>query len=228
MSMTMPDGLGRTDFTEDERASFYRLIAARRDIRKFRPDPVPEDVVQRMLWAAHQAGSVGFMQPWNFIVIRDVPLRESVKQLYIEANKAAAACYDGERRDLYDSLKLEGIVESPLNICVTCDRSRGGPHVLGRHSMPETDLYSTCTSVQNLWLAARVEGVGVGWVSIVDNDKLADILNIPRGVVPVAYLCVGYPVEFPPIPELELLGWRERLFLEDLVFTDRWPERTSG
>ena len=212
------------DFNDEERASFYRLIAARRDIRKFRPDPIPEDVLLRILWAAHHAGSVGYMQPWNFIVIRDQEVRQSVKAIYADANQAAAACYEGEKRGLYDTLKLEGITESPLNICVTCDRSRGGTHVLGRHSIPETDLYSTCTAVQNLWLAARVEGVGVGWVSILDNDRLAQILHIPTGIVPVAYLCVGYPVEFHPIPELELLGWRERLSMADLVFEDRWPD----
>ena len=224
--MTMPEQ--PVDFTDDERASFYRLIAARRDIRKFRTDPVPEDVLVRILWAAHHAGSVGFMQPWNFIVIRDRSVREAVKQLYVDANKAAAECYADDRRELYDSLKLEGILESPLNICVTCDRSRGGAHVLGRHSIPETDLYSTCTAVQNLWLAARVEGVGVGWVSIVDNDRLAELLCIPAGIVPVAYLCVGYPVAFPPIPELELLGWRERLPFEQLVFEERWPVTPGG
>lgn len=220
----MPDGRNEMDFTDDEREAFYRLIAARRDIRRFRPDPVPDDALSRILWAAHHAGSVGFMQPWNFIVIRDRAIRESVKQMYVDANEAAAACYSGTRRDLYDTLKLEGIVESPINICVTCDRSRGGAHVLGRHSIPETDLYSTCTAVQNLWLAARVEGIGVGWVSILDNERLAALLGIPAGIVPVAYLCVGYPIEFPPIPELQLLGWRERLSLENLVFEDRWPE----
>jgi len=216
-----------TQFTDDERASFYRLIAARRDIRKFRPDPVPDDVLMRILVAAHHAGSVGFMQPWNFIVIRNQAIRQSVKQLYVDANSAAAECYTGERRDLYNSLKLEGILESPINICVTCDRGRGGANVLGRHSIPETDLYSTCTAIQNLWLAARVEGVGVGWVSIVNNDSLAELLHIPSGIVPVAYLCVGYPVEFPPIPELELLGWRERIPFDELVFEDRWPEAAA-
>jgi len=221
-TVKMPDNCN--GFTDEERESFYRVIAARRDIRRFRPDPVPEDILLRILWAAHHAGSVGYMQPWNFIVIRNRAIRESVKQLYVDANNSAAECYSGDRRQLYDGLKLEGIVESAVNICVTCNRSRGGPHVLGRHSIPETDLYSTCTAVQNLWLAARVEGVGVGWVSIVDNNRLAELLHIPSGIVPVAYLCVGYPVEFPPIPELEILGWRERMPIEELIFNDRWPE----
>jgi 5,6-dimethylbenzimidazole synthase len=216
-----------SDFTEEERRAFYRLILARRDIRKFRPDPIPDDALERILFAAHHAGSVGFMQPWNFILIRNREIRAQVKDLFVEANSAAADCYSGDRRELYDNLKLEGILECPLNICVTCDRNRGGEHVLGRHSIRETDLYSTCTAVQNLWLAARVEGIGVGWVSIVDNTRLSNLLNLPEGVVPVAYLCVGYPVAFPPIPELQSLGWRDRLSLDGLVFEDRWPDNET-
>lgn len=219
----MPDD-ARSEFDEDERRSFYRLIAARRDIRRFRPDPIPDDTLGRILMAAHHAGSVGFMQPWNFILVRDRGIRAEVKALFDQANAAAASCYEGERRALYDTLKLEGILECPLNICVTCDRNRGGEHVLGRHTIRDTDIYSTCTAVQNLWLAARVEGVGVGWVSIVDNDSLAKIFSLPKGVVPVAYLCMGFPVEFPPIPELEARGWRERLSLEGLVYEERWPQ----
>jgi len=121
-------------FTDEERESFYRLIAARRDVRKFRTDPVPEEVLNRVLWAAHHAGSVGFMQPWNFIVIKDAAIKASVKQLYVHANEKAAAHYSGEVRALYDTLKLEGIVESPINVCITCDRTRGGKHVLGRNT----------------------------------------------------------------------------------------------
>lgn len=210
------------DFSPDEQESFYRLIAARRDIRRFRSDPIPGDILDRILWAAHRAGSVGFMQPWNFILVRDIDVRRRIKDLFEAANASAASTFEGDRQDLYRSLKLEGILESPLNICVTCNRHRGGPHVLGRHTMPETDLYSTCTAIQNLWLAARVEGVGVGWVSILDNVQLAQLLNIPDGVTPVAYLCVGYPVEFPPVPELQTLGWRDRLDLANLVFEDKW------
>jgi len=211
----------------EEREVFYRIIAARRDIRRFRPDPIPDDVLGRILWAAHHAGSVGYMQPWNFMLIREKAPRQAVKDLFVAANEAAAALYGGERRVLYDTLKLEGILESPLNICVTCDTRRGGPHVLGRHSLPETDVYSTCTAVQNLWLAARAEGVGVGWVSILANDRLRGIFGIPESVVPVAYLCVGYPVEFGPVPELEAQGWGERLALDDLVLTERWPAEGS-
>ena len=215
------------DFTADEKEFFYRLILARRDIRKFQATPIPPEIIDRIIWAAHHAGSVGFMQPWNFIVIKDKAVKASVRELYAEANECAAKTYDDDRQALYRTLKLEGITESPVNICVTCDRSRGG-NVLGRHTMPETDLFSTCTAVQNLWLAARVEGVGVGWVSILDNVKLAKLLNLPDTVYPVAYLCVGYPVEFAAIPELESVGWASRLDVGGLVYEDRWPEETEA
>jgi 5,6-dimethylbenzimidazole synthase len=201
----------------------YEAIFKRRDIRSFRPDPLPGDALGRMLDAAHHAGSVGFMQPWNFIVIRDTGLRTRVKESFDAQNAAASRTYSGERKALYDSLKLEGILESPLNICVTCDRSRGGK-VLGRHSIVDTDLFSTCCAVQNLWLAARAEGIGVGWVSILDNGRLCEILGIPEGVVPLAYLCVGYPKAFADEPLLETVGWRKRLELKDLVFKDRFGQ----
>lgn len=202
----------------------YEAIYRRRDIRKFRPDPVPDDVLHRILEAAHQAGSVGFMQPWNFIVIRDKAVRGSVNEVFQRENERAAKRYKGERRILYRSFKLEGLLDSALNLCVTCDRARGG-RVLGRDTIVDTDLFSTCCAVQNLWLAARAEGVGVGWVSILDNGELARILRLPGHVVPVAYLCVGYPEEFPAEPMLATAGWRKRIPVEELVFYDRYGRR---
>lgn len=178
--------------------------------------------MRRILTAAHYAPSVGFMQPWNFIVIRDPIVKARVKALFLEENRKAARRYRGRRRQLYHQLKLEGILEAPLNICVTCDRHRAGPHVLGRNTIRNTDIYSTCCAIQNLWLAARAENIGVGWVSILRNDRLKRILSIPSGVLPVAYLCVGYPVEFFRKPELELVGWAPRSRLERLIFSDRW------
>jgi 5,6-dimethylbenzimidazole synthase len=203
----------------------YEAIYSRRDIRKFRPGPVSDEVLLRILDAAHHAGSVGFMQPWNFIVIRDPEFRRQVKTLFEAENSRAAENYSGERRELYRSLKLEGIEESALNLCVTCDRTRGGK-VLGRSTVLETDLFSTCLAVQNLWLAARAEGIGIGWVSILDHTKLGVLLGLPAHVVPVAYLAVGYPEEFPEKPMLETAGWRERLPLEDLVFYERYGRRS--
>jgi 5,6-dimethylbenzimidazole synthase len=205
--------------------NIYEAIYSRRDIRKFRPGLVPEDVLHRILDAAHHAGSVGFMQPWNFIVIRNPGLRGEVKASFDRENARASENYSGARQALYRSLKLEGILESALNLCVTCDRTRGGK-VLGRNTILDTDLLSTCLAVQNLWLAARAEGVGVGWVSILDPSDLSRLLGLPSHVIPVAYLTVGYPEEFPEKPMLESVGWRERLPLEELVFYEQYGRRS--
>ena len=209
-------------FSAAERAALYRVIESRRDVRAFRSDPIDAETLGRILGAAHHAPSVGLMQPWNFIVIRDAATKSRVKGLFQAQNAVAVANYKGDRADLYASLKLEGIEEAPLNLCVTCDRTRSGPHVLGRNTVVDTDLYSTCCAIQNLWLAARVEGVGVGWVSILDYDDLRPILGIPATVVPVAYLCIGYPREFLDEPELQRHGWATRLPLEQIVFQERW------
>jgi 5,6-dimethylbenzimidazole synthase len=209
-------------FSPAERAALYRVIESRRDVRAFRTDPIATDTLARILDAAHHAPSVGLMQPWNFIVIRDAATKARVKALFEVQNERAVANYAGARADLYGSLKLEGIEEAPINLCVTCDRTRSGPHVLGRNTLVDTDLYSTCCAVQNLWLAARVEGVGVGWVSILDYDDLRPIFGIPATVVPVAYLCIGYPREFLDEPELQRRGWATRLPLEQIVYQERW------
>src|SRR5262249_44927972 len=129
---------------------------------------------------------------------------------------------EGEQAALYRSLKLEGILDSALNLCVTCDRERGGPHVLGRDTILDADLFSVCLAVQNLWLAARAEGIGVGWVSILGAEELAKLLGLPEHVYPVAYLCLGYVTEFLPAPELQQRGWRERIPLRQLLHHNRW------
>jgi 5,6-dimethylbenzimidazole synthase len=211
-------------FSEAERAAVYRAIFERRDCRQFLPDPLPEALVGRLLVAAHHAPSVGFMQPWNFVLIESIEVRQQVRAAFERANAEAAAQFEGDRAELYRALKLEGILESPLNLCVTCDRSRNGPVVLGRTAQPEMDLYSTVCAVQNFWLAARAEGVGVGWVSILDPTDLRAILRLPEPVVPVAYLCLGRVPGFPPAPELERLGWLGRIDLAPLVFRDRWGQ----
>lgn len=212
-------------FPDPQRDGLYRAIHERRDVRsQFLPDPVPPDVLARLLRAAHHAPSVGFMQPWDFIVIDRPATKQAVKALYDHANAEAAGHYDGERAALYRRLKLEGIVDSPINLCITCDRTRGGPHVLGRDTVLDADLFSTCLAVQNLWLAARAEGIGMGWVSILSPAQLADVLGLPEHVVPVAYLCIGYVTEFLPRPELEAAGWRSRLPLDSLVHGNRWGE----
>ncbi|MBZ0335529.1 5,6-dimethylbenzimidazole synthase [Marinobacter sp. JH2] len=210
-------------FTEAQQEGLYRAIFERRDVRsQFLPHPIPDDVLARILKAAHHAPSVGFMQPWDFIVIDSLPIREQVLASFNDENAKAAENYTGERKESYRSLKLQGIIESPINLCITCDRSRGGPHVLGRNSIMEMDLFSTCLAVQNLWLAARAEGIGVGWVSILDQKQLSDILQLPDQVYPLAYLCMGYVSEFLDQPELQAKGWRSRLPLEELVHGNGW------
>jgi 5,6-dimethylbenzimidazole synthase len=210
-------------FPETEARGVYRAIAERRDVRgQFRPDPIPAEVMVRLLQAAHHAPSVGFMQPWDFILIEDRNIRGRIKAMFNWENERAAKLYKGEQAELYRSLKLEGILDAPLNLCVTCDRTRGGPHVLGRNTVLDADLFSTCLAVQNLWLAARAEGIGVGWVSILDAAELGEMLGLPTGVVPLAYLCLGYVTEFLPEPELQTKGWRSRLPLSQLVHLNRW------
>jgi 5,6-dimethylbenzimidazole synthase len=216
------------EFSSAEKELFRRLIHARRDIRKFKPDAIPTDVLWRILEAAHAAPSVGFMQPWNFILIESVEIRRRIKASFDAINsgekmKLAATAQSG----LYNSLKLEGIMESPLNIAVTCDHARNGSYVLGRSSMPQTAPYSVCLAIENLWLAARSEGIGVGWVSILEQGLVEGILGLPEGVELIAYLCVGYPEEFRPIPLLEEVGWKERERLQALIFKDRWGAPAS-
>jgi 5,6-dimethylbenzimidazole synthase len=214
-----------SDFTEEERHAVYRAIYERRDVRsQFLPTPVPDDVINRILDAAHHAPSVGFMQPWDFIVIRDRAIRERIHCNFQSASRAAASVYQGEQRKLYDGLKLAGILDAPLNICITCDRHRTKGGGLGRQTDSTTDLYSTVCAVQNLWLAARAESVGVGWVSILDYEQLKAALGIPEELTVVAYLCVGYVSEFRTHPDLEEKGWETRSPLADVLHFDRWAD----
>jgi 5,6-dimethylbenzimidazole synthase len=209
--------------TDVEREAIYKVMRGRRDVRHFLPLPLPRDVLRRILEMAHLAPSVGFMQPWNFILISGVDMRRKIKALFDQTNaREQQRIESSQRRELYAQLKLEGILEAPLNIAVTCDGRRDAPFVLGRGPMPQTDLFSTCLAIQNLWLAARAEGVGVGWVSILDQAATAQLLRLPPGVQLVAYLCVGYPVEWRPRPMLEEVGWKQRERLGELVFEDEW------
>ncbi|MHA7968803.1 5,6-dimethylbenzimidazole synthase [Rhizobium sp. CAU 1783] len=210
-------------FSVEEREAVYKAIRTRRDVRdQFLPDPLPEDLIARLLEAAHNAPSVGFMQPWNFLVVRDQVRREAVWRAFCRANDEAAEMFSGEQRDSYMRLKLEGIRKAPLGICVTCDPTRAGPVVLGRTHNPRMDSYSTVCAVQNLWLAARAEGVGVGWVSIFHQDDIRALLGIPGHVEVIGWFCVGYVDRLYDQPELALKGWRQRLPIEDLVFGEVW------
>jgi len=212
-------------FNDAERAAVYRVIGERRDVRRgFLATPLPQDLLDRLLSAAHSAPSVGLMQPTRFIVVRDLAIRRSIHAAFEQANAAASAAYEPVRRTQYDGLKLEGILEAPLNLCVVCDADSSRGHQLGRRTMPETAVYSTVCAIQNFWLAARAEGVGVGWVSIFDASKLHEILAIPVHVTLVAYLCLGYVDRFAVVPELERLGWENRVPLPAVVSWDRFGE----
>jgi len=210
-------------FSASERDAVYKAIFTRRDVRdQFLPRPIPEALVRRLLEAAHNAPSVGFMQPWNFITIREQAVRERVADAFGQANAEAVRMFPEEQQSRYKSLKLEGIRKAPLNICVTCDRQRGGNVVLGRTHNASMDLYSTVCAVQNLWLAARAEGIGMGWVSIFRDADLKEILGIPERIEIVAYLCLGYVDELYERPELEVKGWSRRLSLDDMIFEEKW------
>jgi len=210
-------------FSINARETLYEVIFNRRDVRgEFVSELIAEDVLARLLIAAHHAPSVGFMQPWNFLLIQQESVRKSVHRLFEKANEEAAQKFEGEERNLYQSLKLEGLLTAPLHLCITCDRDRAGPTVLGRTHMHDMDLYSTVCAVQNLWLAARAENIGVGWVSIFHEDELKQLLNIPQDIHIIAYLTVGHVKTFNSQPDLEKKGWRKRLNLNDLIMHEEW------
>lgn len=226
MPHTLPDSFDQCDPLQ---SALYTTLFTRRDVRsQFLPDAIPDDVLARLLTAAHYAPSVGFMQPWNFILVRDAATRQSLHQAFSEAHLEAAAMFPDEQRDKYQRLKLAGILDAPLSLCITCDRERAGKVVLGRTHMPEMDLYSTVCAVQNLWLAARAEGLGVGWVSIFQRERLHQILGIPDNIQVIALLCIGYVSHFEATPELQTKGWRKRLPLESLVMENQWDQPLSG
>jgi 5,6-dimethylbenzimidazole synthase len=162
------------------------------------------------------------MQPWRFIVVRSLDVRRAVHQIFLDTNRQALQTYSSDQQQIYDGLKLEGILEAPQNLCVVCDSESSQGHRLGRHTMPETALYSAVCAVQNLWLAARAEGIGVGWVSILDPDLLRTALKIPPRITPVAYLCLGYVDGFAAEPDLERSGWEKRTPLRSVLSFDKY------
>ena len=227
--MKAPTVTASNRFGDKQRQGVYRAIYERRDVRsRFVAAPLPDDVLARILDAAHHAPSVGLMQPWEFVVISDAGIRREVREQFVSANQRAAEAYAGERRDLYDCLKLEAIVDSAVNLCVTCDPTVVRGHGLGRHTMPETAMYSTVCAIQNCWLAARAEGVGVGWISILDVDAMRRILAIPPHVVIVGYLCLGYVSAFEREPELATRGWEQRVPLAQVLHFERYGGRDTS
>lgn len=217
------------DFSKEEKDGLYKAIFSRRDVRShFTAKSIDEEVLTRILKAAHHAPSVGFSQPWNFILIKDKETKKRVKESFEQEKRISEDMVKEPRKSKYLSFKLEGILESPVNLCVTYDPSKFGPFVIGRTSIPETGIYSVCCAVQNLWLAARTEGIGVGWVSILSNDVLKNVLNLPDHVTPIAYLCLGYVEKFEEKPDLEKMGWLPRLDLKDVVYYEKWNQKQNS
>ena len=217
------------NFNEQEKDGLYKAIFSRRDVRShFTSEPIDDEIITRILNAAHHAPSVGFSQPWNFILIKNEETRKKIKESFILENKKASELVDDPKKSKYLSLKLEGILESAINLCITYDPTKFGPFVIGRTSIPEAGIYSVCCAIQNLWLASRAEGIGVGWVSILSNEELKKTLNLPARVVPIAYLCLGHVTEFAEKPDLETKGWLSRLKLDDVVYYEKWEEKKNA
>lgn len=207
-------------FSDTERAAIYRVITERRDMRHFLPNPVDPIILKRLLTAAHQAPSVGLMQPWRFIRITDTQLRSTIASMVEEERHRTAEAL-AEKSDKFMRLKVEGIREcGELLIAALSDQRE--QHIFGRRTLPEMDLASVACAIQNLWLAARAEGLGMGWVSLFDPIQLAQLLNMPEGSKPVAILCLGHVESFYPAPMLKLEGWAEERPLEELLFHNYW------
>ena len=204
-------------------ADLYDVIARRRDVRtQFTGEPVAEEVLRRILGAAHAAPSVGLTQPWDFVLVRNVELRRRFQQHVAEERDTFARALTGERAATFARISVEGVLQASLGVVVTYDPQRGAPAVLGRHAIADTGLYSTCLAIQNLWLAATAEGLGVGWVSFYREPFLQDLLGIPEHIRPVGWLCLGHVTHLEETPDLERHGWRERRPLEDAVHLDRY------
>lgn len=209
-------------FDPDQQDTIHQIISARRDVRRFRPDEFGEAMLQRLLEAAHSAPSVGHSQPWRFIVVRDGETRAKAAWLADQARLAQAAGMDEDSARQLLTLQLEGIREAPVGLVVCCDRRAEAAGVLGRATFADSDMWSCACAIQNLWLAARAAGLGVGWVTLFRPDDLAELLGIPDGVETLGWLCIGYPDERQTGPGLERFGWSKRQPLADLVMTDRW------
>jgi 5,6-dimethylbenzimidazole synthase len=214
------------DFTPEEIAAIYRVMAVRRDMRHFLPDPLDDALLERLLSAAHMAPSVGFMQPWRFIRVRSLVLRTKIHAL-VEAERVKTAQALAEREDEFMRLKVEGILDCGELLVAALAHGREG-HVFGRRTMPEMDLASVACAIQNLWLAARAENVGLGWVSLFDPEELRRLIHMPEGSRPVAVLCMGYVPAFYSRPMLEEAGWAHRLNLKNMVQTDYWTEENGA
>ncbi|PKZ41467.1 5,6-dimethylbenzimidazole synthase [Kytococcus schroeteri] len=209
---------------EQVRAALEDVLGARRDIRRFRPDPVPEELVREVLAAGHAAPSVGHSQPWRFVVVRDPATRDRAAHLADAARVAQADLLVPERAARLLDLKLEGLREAPVGVVVACDRRTPAAGVLGRATFPDTDLWSCACAIQNMWLTARALGLGMGWVTLFEPADLAGLLHLPEGVETLGWLCLGWPDERPPEPGLQRAAWSRKAPLEDVVLSERWPQ----
>nr|WP_200758733.1 5,6-dimethylbenzimidazole synthase [Effusibacillus dendaii] len=206
----------------------FKAIFERRDIRQFNSKPIPKEKLKKILLAGHHAPSVGFMQPWDFIIVESHQIKEKLSEICKKEVEALAIHYEDERKAKFLSLKVEGIKEAPITICVTCDPTRGGGHVLGRNSIPETDILSVACCIQNMWLAAYAEGIAMGWVSFYKKHDVRQILNIPPHVDPVALLSLGFTDNYPDAPILEKVNWEKRLHLSNLIHLDKWDNMSNS
>jgi 5,6-dimethylbenzimidazole synthase len=204
-------------FDEEFRARLRDLIVWRRDVRKFRRDPLPAGALDRLIEIACLSPSVGLSQPWRFVIVDDPARRAAVTEVFRSCNADALACYAGERAARYATLKLEGLQEAPSHVAVLCDRATSAGHGLGRRTMPEMAEYSVVAAICTLWLAARAEGIGMGWVSILDPARMNPILDVPADWRFIGYFCLGYPEADSDRPELERAGWEHRQAPQDLV-----------
>ncbi|HSU74138.1 MAG TPA: 5,6-dimethylbenzimidazole synthase [Terrabacter sp.] len=211
----------------DDIPSLERVVGARRDIRRFRPDPVPDDVLTAVLTAGHRGPSVGHSQPWRFVVVTEAATRDAAALMADRCRlRQAAGMAEESARGLLD-LRLEGIREAPVGVVVACDRRTPAAGVLGRATFPDADLWSCAAAIENIWLTARAHGLGLGWVTLFEPAELAELLGLPAGVETLGWLCLGWPDERPPEPGLERAGWSRRLPLEDVVMRERWTERDA-
>jgi nicotinate-nucleotide--dimethylbenzimidazole phosphoribosyltransferase len=213
-------------FGDQQREAFYAIVAGRRDIRRFRPDPLDPGLVERVLSAAHAGPSVGHSQPWRFLLVTDAGTRERAAVIAErERQRQANLLVEEARRRMLD-LQLDGIREAPMGVVVCCDRRAPPAGVLGRATFPDADMWSCACAIENLWLAARAEGLGMGWVTLFPPDELAALVGLPAGVETLGWLCLGWPDELPPGPGLERAGWSRRVPLDNVVLHERWDARS--
>jgi len=210
-------GQNAPNFDEGFRARLHDLFLWRRDVRRFRRDPLPAEAIEELLALAVLAPSVGYSQPWRFVLVEDGARRAAVRDNFARCNAEALDQHRGARAELYARLKLEGLENAPVHLAVLCDEETQAGHGLGRRTMPETLRYSVVMAVHTLWLAARARGIGVGWVSILDPQALIETLNVPQAWSLVAYLCLGWPEEEHQDPELARKGWEERQDTSDIL-----------